>query len=240
MRPILIQGAMEVEVAVYLEQLTEVTEKTIGGHQFYYGFYMDYPVIVALTQIGMVNCAVSTTLVASQSCPCLIINQGVAGSHHLDLHVGDIVIGEYVKAINSFEKPLCPEGVQYEKWVAREFFTEKAARKADPDLVQLFDEAVYSGGKKISGVLGCGDVWNREWEFIHWLHTNLGTDTEDMESLSCYQVAADFEIPVVGLRIISNNERTKEEYVPEVGKDLQKFILEQFPKLITWAKEMGD
>lgn len=237
MRPIVIQGAMSVEIEEYVSHMKGVTMKTIGNHKFYHGLYQGYPVIVALTEIGMVNCGISTTLVASEEFPVLILNQGVAGSHSMDLHVGDIVIGEKSVSINSFEKPLCKEGVCYENWKAQDFFAQKDARFADLSLVDIFQKAEYTQGKKVLGVLGSGDVWNREWEYIDWLERTLGSSCEDMESLACYQVAEEFAVPVVGVRMISNNERTEEDYVPEVATRLQKFILEQLPSLIAWAVE---
>lgn len=237
MRPIVIQGAMEVELQYYLEHLSSVTQKNIGNHRFYHGFFQEYPIILAQTQIGMVNCAMSSTCACSQFDPLLLLNQGVAGAHAKDLHVSDIVIGGSAVTINSFEKPFVSSGVNYEQWKHTNFFTPDNALSSDPDLLAIFQKATYEKGQKVCGILGTGDVWNREWDFIHWLHHNLHTSCEDMESFATYQIAKEFEIPVIGLRIISNNERNEEEYQPEVALTLQQFILEQVPQLIAWGKE---
>lgn len=237
MRPIVIQGAMEKEIEYYFEVLSSITVQSIGNHRFYHGLYEDYPVIIALTEIGMVNCSISSALAASDFFPAMMINQGIAGSHRRDLHVSDIVVGETAVAINSFEKPLAKDGVHYQYWMATDFFSQKDRLKADEELVHLFDCAEYTNGQKIRGVLGSGDVWNREWEFITWLNATRGTSCEDMESMATYQVADEFAIPVIGVRIISNNELLEEAYDPEIAVTLQKFIVAQLPKLIAFAKE---
>lgn len=236
MQPIVIQGAMDIELQYYLEVLSDTNVKTIGNHVFYHGLFQDYPIIIAKTDIGSINCSVSTTLAASDFFPLLIINQGIAGAHRNDLHVKDIVVGDSVVSINSFEKPLAKEGVSYHEWTPSKFFSSHAPLQAHHDLVALFDKSPYADGSKVVGKLGCGDVWNREWEFITWLNRTLGSACEDMESMASYKVAEEFGVPVIGLRIISNNELTEEEYDPEVAILLQKFIVDQLPKLIDWAK----
>lgn len=237
MKPIVIQGAMEIEVQVYVDRLSSVTVETKGEHKFYHGFFKEYPVIISQTNIGMVNATIATTLAVTQYEPVMILNQGVAGAHDTDLHVGDMVIGESAVAINSFERPFAKSGVHYQDWIATDFYNKIQPMKSDVSLVDLYDSATFKHGKKIRGVLGSGDVWNKEWEHIDWLRDHLHSSCEDMETLAVYKVGEEFSVPVLGLRIISNNERTEEAYKPEVASYLQEFILDEMPTLITWAKE---
>ena len=46
---------------------------------FYKGTINDYPVVVSVTEIGMTNAAVATTLGIENFNPIAIINQGTAG-----------------------------------------------------------------------------------------------------------------------------------------------------------------
>lgn len=239
MKPIVIQGAMSDEIEYYLEVLEDVREETIGRQKFFHGFYQGYPVIVSLTGIGMVNCSVATTWAGAMLSPAFIINQGIVGAHREELNVGDIIIGERVVSINSFEKPLEKVGVNYEDWVAKDFFDGESPYHGDVELVNLFDVAEYEEGEKIRGVLGTGDVWNRESEFIRWLMETRGTHCEDMESMAVHQVGEEFDVPVVGVRIVSNNELTDGIYQPEVTINLQKFIMAQMGQLVEFAKERG-
>ncbi len=242
MRPILIQGAMRSEIEGYLEKLSPIREEIQGTYHFFHGNHKDYPVIVGFTGIGMVNCAVSTTLAISQFNPQMIVNQGLAGAHTETLHVGDIVLGKSAVAINSFEKPLVKKGIQYESWLETDFYTNKKQYFCDKEMLDLFEKAEYhceefKSAKKIQGVLGSGDVWNREWEFIAWLHEHLGSSCEDMETLAMYQVAERFAVPAMGVRMISNNELLEEAYREETAGILQEFVLDQLDGLVALAKK---
>ena len=53
MRPIVIQGAMDVETQFMIEKLTDVEEITIGGWRFFKGALEGRPVVVAKTEVGM-------------------------------------------------------------------------------------------------------------------------------------------------------------------------------------------
>lgn len=242
MRPILIQGAMGSEIEVYLEKFAPVREEIIGEYHFYHGNYKNYPVIVGFTGIGMVNSAASTTLAISKFNPQMIINQGLAGAHTKNLHVGDIVLGEGAVAINSFEKPLLKEGIQHKLWLDTDFYTNKKKFLGDRELLSLFTSAKYDSKEfespqKIQGVLGSGDVWNREWEFINWLHEHLGSSCEDMETVAMYQLAERFAVPALGVRMISNNELLEEPYREETGRILQEFVLNQMDDLVKLAEK---
>lgn len=242
MRPILIQGAMRSEIEVYLEKFAPVGEEIIGDFCFYHGNHKDYPVIVGFTGIGMVNAAASTTLAISSYQPQMIINQGLAGAHTKNLHVGDIVLGEGAVAINSFEKSLLKEGIQYKLWLETDFYTNKKKYLGDTEMLSLFQSAKYDSemfksAQKIQGVLGSGDVWNREWEFIAWLHEHLGSSCEDMETLAMYQLAERFGVPALGVRMISNNELLEEPYQEETGRILQEFVWNQMDDLVELAKK---
>lgn len=68
-----------------------------------------------------------------------------------------------------------------------------------------------------------GDVWNKEADRIFYLNQRYGILCEDMESISVYTIANLYNIPVIGIKVISNNEILKEEYCKEAGIESQKF-----------------
>lgn len=236
MKPILIQGAMEVEISHFISVFQATKEEKFGTYVFYHGAYQGYPVILSRTKIGMAHCAAATALGISQYQPSMVLNQGIAGAHTTALKTGDIVLGEKSVSINAFEKPVAKKGVYYKYWLDGSFFTDDAYHSGNENLLKIFDHAEYSEGTKIQGVLGSGDVWNREWEFIDWLHSTRGSHCEDMETLAMYQVAEEFSVAKLGVRMISNNELLEEEYQPETALTLQKFIVSQMPQLVSLAK----
>ncbi len=238
MKPIIIQGAMEVELSYFVENLNITSTTTEGGFVFHHGSYEGYPVILSLTGIGTAYAAAATTLAALRHDPVFIINQGLAGAHATKHHTKDIILGNSAVAINSFEKPLAKEGIHYTYWMETEYFAEKVPLVGDPGLMEIFDQAEYVLGNKSRGILGSGDVWNREWEFIHWLHTQFNSSCEDMESLAAYRIAQRFGIPILGIRIMANNELNEEAYQPEIADMVQRFILENLTNTVAYAKKL--
>lgn len=73
--------------------------------------------------------------------------------------------------------------------------------------MELAEKTPYDG-KLLRGKLGSGDLFSRETDRIDLLHTQFGELCEDMESAAVYKVCQTFHVPVIGIRIISNNEIT--------------------------------
>ena len=77
-----------------------------------------------------------------------------------------------------------------------------------------------------TGILGSGDVFNREYDRIMWLQNQFHNLSEDMESIGTYCVCNQFQVPCIGIRIISNNELTNEKLDKEQAIRLQKLFIE--------------
>src|SRR4051812_20666069 len=89
-RPVVVQGAMDVEIKALAASLQGATEEHVAGWTFWRGTIDGYPVVISKTQKGMENAAAATALAAERYHPAAIINQGTAGGHAPDLHVSDI------------------------------------------------------------------------------------------------------------------------------------------------------
>ncbi len=85
---------------------------------------------------------------------------------------------------------------------------------------------MYTKGKVVEGTIGSADEWNKEIDRILWLHETLGTSAEEMETASVAQIAKNYAIPFLSIRILSNNEVHKEEYDRTTGEDSQRFTIE--------------
>lgn len=90
-------GAMEPEVAILKEKLTnsEVTE--LGGYTFYRGQLDGTEVIIVQSGIGKVAAALATAFLIQEFQPDYIVNTGSAGGFEQSLKVGDIVISSEVR-----------------------------------------------------------------------------------------------------------------------------------------------
>ena len=100
--------------------------------------------------------------------------------------------------------------------------------KADEKLLQCVRniENKYTKGNVIYGRIGSGDIWNDEVDRIIYLNQKYRTLCEDMESIAVYQIANEYKIPVINIRVISDNSLLGEEYDVSTGVDVQAFIIE--------------
>ena len=80
-QPVVIQGAMEVETADLIEQMTEAREEPFGPWRCVRGLVDGHPVVVSETQWGMANAAALAALAIERYQPAAIISQGTAGAH---------------------------------------------------------------------------------------------------------------------------------------------------------------
>ena len=55
---------------------------------------------------------------------------------------------------------------------------------------------------------------------------------EDMEAIAIYTVAKSYKIPVLSIKIMSDNELLGEEYEPKVGLYVQEFCYKVINKMI--------
>ena len=110
----------------------------------------------------------------------------------------------------------------------------KDIKYGDIELVKLFEDELKNINKNkfYKGILGSGDAFNREYDRITWIRNIFNNDSEDMESIGCYSVCEKFNIPCIGIRIISNNELIHEEIDKENAIDLQKIIIDILNKIV--------
>ncbi len=59
----------------------------------------------------------------------------------------------------------------------------------------------------------------------------------EMEGISIYTIANNYNIPVVGLRIISDNEILNEPYDRNLGEECQQFVFDAVKELIEKIEE---
>lgn len=235
-KPILIQGAMQVEIEYLISQISNMQKDVIKGYEFYKGELDGYPVVISKTNVGEIEMSVATLLGIINYSPIAIIVQGTAGAHDLSLYKHDIVVGTSCININSFESSVKKKekGSNALEWELKTFKSGIENDKllenyANSELVEISKkvQSKYTKGKVVFGVLGSGDCWNKEWDRIEWLNKNYNTLCEDMESISTYSICNKFNIPVLGIRVISDNERVEGQiYDRTTGIDSQEFTLE--------------
>ena len=232
-KTILIQGAMDIEVEYLISKLSNIEKQEISGFQFYVGIINNLKIIVSKTHIGTINATMATSIgviifKVDSFKPDIVINQGIAGSHRPDIHIGDIIIGEKCCNINSYSMPqkIEGEGSNPFEWEPnkRAMDVKYADKDVLKDIKKYFEENNIR--QTYVGILGSGDVFSREIDRINWINKKFNNLCEDMESIGTYSVCSSFNIPCIGIRIISNNEITGEELNKNQAVILQKLMID--------------
>ena len=239
-RPIVVQGAMDVEIQKLAGMLEHPVKEEIGGWTFWRGTIDGYPVVVSKTLKGMENAAAATTLAAERYHPIAIINQGTAGGHQPDLHAFDIVLGVESVNIGSFKTGNRGrgEGSSFAEWAPLDLMRSEGSAGNDPSArtMRRFhgDETLlaaarsvrdtYKKGRVVDGVIGSSEVWNSELDRVQYFHDAFGTSAEEMEAAAVAQIAGLFKIPFLGIRVLSNNITNGDPYNPTVGEACQDFV----------------
>src|SRR5690625_7671345 len=86
--------AMQEELALVLEQLTQARQKTIAGLSFHQGLLSGQPVVAVVCGVGKVNAALCTQLLITEFQVQQIINIGIAGGLDPELMPGDVEIAD--------------------------------------------------------------------------------------------------------------------------------------------------
>lgn len=230
---ILIQGAMDIEVQYIINLLKNKRIIQIAEYEFYEGTINNIKIVVSKTLVGTINATIATSIGIEKFNPDIVINQGIAGAHKENLHVGDIVIGEKCCNINSYKMPIKSKGKGSNPFEWELNKRAKDIQHANLKLVDIIEKSLISNTKNkiYRGILGSGDVFNREYDRIVWIHDTFNNLCEDMESIGTYSVCNKFKVPCIGIRIISNNELLLEELDKEQAIELQQILINILNKL---------
>ena len=237
--PIVVQGAMVSETERLIALLESPTIERIGGWTFWRGTIDGYPVIVSRTNKGMSNAAAATALAIERFRPRAIINQGTAGGHDPALKVYDIVIGSASLNVGAFRAMFRKrgEGSAPLEWIPLDLLAEGSAIsqtapklpsrfEADPALLEVARSVrtSYTRGTVVDGIIGSSDMWIDELDRVAQFHERFGTSVEEMETASAAQVAAQFAVPFVGIRVLSDNITNASTYDPKAGEACEQFV----------------
>ena len=226
---IMISGAMDVETEIMIAALDNRREHKIGVWRFVSGEYKGCPLIISVTEIGCGNAAASTALGIEHFQPLAVINQGTAGAHHRNIHKRDIVLGASTLDIGARkvggDNALLGNRVYDASSGA---FVDKIDFPADEKLLEIAREVgrSYTHGKIHEGKILTSNAWHCKKSVIKHLNKQFGSLCEEMETNVAAQICCDYNVPFLGVRIISNNELTNEEYDRNIGELCQEFALE--------------
>jgi adenosylhomocysteine nucleosidase len=220
--------------------LENVREEKVSGWTFWSGTLDGYPVVISKTLKGMSNAAAATALAAERYHPVAIINQGTAGGHVPDLHVYDIVLGTDAVNLGAFKTGYRArgQGSNFADWTPLDLMRSEGSAGEDPNARSMRrfrgDEGLlaaarnvrgqYRKGRVVEGVIGSSEIWNSEIDRIQRFHDQFGTTAEEMETASAAQIAGQFQIPFLGIRVLSNNITNGGAYDAGAGDACQEYV----------------
>jgi adenosylhomocysteine nucleosidase len=233
---------MDLEIRKLAGRIEHAREEKVGAWTFWIGTIDGYPVVVSKSLKGMENTGAATALAAERYHPVAIINQGTAGGHQPDLHVYDIVLGTAAVNLSAFKTGYRGpgEGSQFPDWTPLDLMRTEGSAGADPaeHTMRRFpgDEGLlaaarhardtYTRGRVVDGVIGSSETWNSEIDRIRRFHEQFGTTAEEMETASAAQIAGLFQIPFLGIRVLSNNITNGGTYDAGTGEACQDYVYE--------------
>lgn len=191
-------GAMEEEVAILKDQLTQLDEIHIAHVKFYRGQLNGHEVVLTQSGIGKVNVAISTTLLIHEFKPDVIINTGSAGALDGDLNVGDVVVSESVAYHDADAQAFGYELGQIPQMPAQ--------YAADAELLELATEAIEAQSLTAQkGLIVSGDSFigtNTQRETIRVAFPDALA--VEMEATAIAQTCYQFNVPFIITRAISD------------------------------------
>lgn len=245
-RPFAVLCPMESEFHLLRDALKDSTTVFHGNYEFCRGTVNGYPVVVIRCLIGMVNAAAAALLCAEYEHPRAILIQGTAGAHDPELHRRDLVLGEHLVELGYFITGRLPVGAGCDptQWVCPGKQMRRDGKiqqvhvlHGDKYLLDAAKRVPYLHGRVKVGTIGSADIWNRELDRIALCREKYGTDCEEMEGFAVAQIAEQYQIPMLNVRVISNNEwHPAEEFNEDVADLCQEFCLDLLRLLIAEAR----
>lgn len=245
-RPLLLEGAMGMETTTMIEALSNPVEYTLGEYDYVAGIYSGYPVVVCRTEQGEANAAASTALAMEFFNPVAVINQGTSGGHDPALHTYDIVIGKHsfdgsawksgtsAKGAGVDYKDIKMQGVYaYDKTAGK--FVQQVYYDADATLLAAANavKSTYTQGSVAEGTIDSCDAWNNQIDRMLYLYNTFGSSCEEMETNAVAQVCKTYDIPFLGIRILSNTGIYGESFDWKTGAACQNYVLNVAKQYIT-------
>ncbi|MBM7607003.1 adenosylhomocysteine nucleosidase [Lysinibacillus composti] len=224
-------GAMEEEVEILRESLSNAKVTTIANSEFTTGTYEGKEIILLKSGIGKVNAAMSTTVLLYEFKPDVVINTGSAGGYDPELEVGAVVISKEVR-----HHDVDVTAFNYEIGQVPQL---PAAFPADERLINIAQESVSEIGEHQFGVgLICsGDVFMSNPTRVEQVRSYFPEmKAVEMEAAAVAQVCYQFKTPFVVIRALSDiagkeSNISFDEFLPIAAKHSSEIVLKTITKL---------
>ena len=216
-----IVSAMDSEIELLRNAMTNRTEEVRAGTTFYVGKIDGIDVALVSCGVGKVNAAVHTQILIDFYKPVAIIQNGVAGALSPNLKIFDVVIGN----------ELVYHDMQ--DFILDSFDSLQKVYYADADLVRIAASAAKTA---VIGRIASGDVFVSEAETGRAIAEKTGALCVEMEGAAVAHTAYLNEVPFVVIRAISDGADAAPELVFAVfekaaAANSAKIVREMLPQV---------
>lgn len=231
MQQIGIIGAMEPEVALLRQQISNVSCTELGGYNFYSGELAGVQVVLVQSGIGKVASALATALLIQHFKPTAVINTGSAGGFDPELNVGDIVISTEVR-----HHDVDVTAFGYEIGQVPQM---PPAFAAHPKLISAAEQSIQALGfcNTKKGLIATGDSFICDPARIAVIRQQFPTMLAvEMEGAAIAQVCHMLKTPFVVIRSLSDiagkeSPQSFEAYLEVASKNSSAMVLELLRRL---------
>lgn len=244
-------GAMQEEVDSILGLLTDSKSHRLGGRIFTKGKFLNQDVIVVYSRVGKASAASTATTLINHFGVEMMVFTGTAGAVDETLHVGDIVIGDQCIQHDMDASPLFPKFeiplTNQSYFASCDKLVTKAFNAAEQFLAEDFKSMVSDAIQKEFkiqqpavkiGTIASGDQFiscpDKIKQFKIEIDNLLAVE---MEGAAVSQICAEYEIPCVIIRTISDNANEHapmdfNRFLTEVTSHYAKGIIKHFLTLV--------
>lgn len=223
-----ILGAYGDEITLLLARTENKKERIIQQFHFTEGTLNGRKVVIALTGIGKVNAAISTTLVIEHYHPAEVLFSGIAGGVDTALSPGDLVIANTV-AYHDYGT-LLPDSLQLDPtrnpvthtanpiyFPCNDSLVAIAERVSRQVVLEKADRLAPHPPRIVSGIIVTGDVFISSRPATQRLWRQMKAEATDMEGAAIAQTCWQQRIPFLVIRSLSDDADSN------AGRDIRNF-----------------
>ncbi len=192
-------GAMDVEVAILKEKMTEKSVERVGKLEFCQGKLSGVDVVIVQCGVGKVHAAMCTQTLCDRFRVTHIVNTGIAGSLDASLDIGDVVVSEDAMQ-HDFDCSYV--GYPLGKVPGQDVIAFPADRQM-AEMAYAASEALKPGHTQM-GRVATGDQFICTEQQKEHIISSTHAKCAEMEGASIAQVAYSNGVPFVILRAISD------------------------------------
>lgn len=198
-------SALDNEIQVLLDE-AEVDEiETYGGVEFYIGKLKGKDVIITKAGVGKIRSASGVSVLISRYNISKVIFTGIAGGLLDEEKVLDVVIA--TKLVEHDYGTLENDGFIWTSGDPGVSSSDGAYYECDANLIKLATESaskVVGEGHVFNGIIATGDQFIANEAYVETLRENYDAYACDMESAAIVIICANYNIPTVVIRTLSD------------------------------------